>query len=69
MQLRQLPQRRKMSILAGVLLIHQPIYILTQYLIAVGRQRSIAIVSIARDAPHPGVKPLFFQSRLIRTRP
>ncbi len=35
-----------MAILAGVLLIHQPIYILTQYLIAVGRQRSIAIVSI-----------------------
>ena len=36
-----------LAILAGVLLIHQPIYILTQYLIAVGRQRSIAIVSIA----------------------
>ena len=36
-----------LAILAGVLLIHQPIYILTQYLIAVGRQRSVAIVSIA----------------------
>ena len=35
-----------LAILAGVLLIHQPIYVLTQYLIAVGRQRSIAIVSI-----------------------
>jgi O-antigen/teichoic acid export membrane protein len=35
-----------MAILAGVLLIHQPIYVLTQFLIAVGRQRSIAIVSI-----------------------
>jgi O-antigen/teichoic acid export membrane protein len=35
-----------MAILAGVLLIHQPFYVLTQFLIAVGRQRSIAIVSI-----------------------
>jgi O-antigen/teichoic acid export membrane protein len=35
-----------MAILAGVLLVHQPIYVLTQFLIAVGRQRSIAIVSI-----------------------
>ncbi len=35
-----------MAILAVVLLVHQPIYVLTQFLIAVGRQRSIAIVSI-----------------------
>jgi O-antigen/teichoic acid export membrane protein len=35
-----------MSILAAVLLVHQPFYVLTQFLIAVGRQRSIAIVSI-----------------------
>ncbi len=35
-----------LAILAGVLLVHQPIYVLTQYLIALGRQRSIAIVSI-----------------------
>jgi O-antigen/teichoic acid export membrane protein len=36
-----------MAILAGVLLIHQPVYVLTQFLIARGRQRAIAIVSIA----------------------
>jgi O-antigen/teichoic acid export membrane protein len=36
-----------MAILALVLLVHQPIHVLTQFLIAVGRQRSIAIVSIA----------------------
>jgi O-antigen/teichoic acid export membrane protein len=36
-----------MAILAGVLLVHQPIYVLTQFLIARGRQRAIAIVSIA----------------------
>ena len=36
-----------LAILAGVLLVHQPIYVLTQYLIALGRQRSIAIVAIA----------------------
>ena len=36
-----------MAILAGVLLVHQPIYVLTQFLIARGRQRTIAIVSIA----------------------
>jgi O-antigen/teichoic acid export membrane protein len=36
-----------MAILAGVLLVHHPIYVLTQFLIAVGRQRAIAIVSIA----------------------
>jgi O-antigen/teichoic acid export membrane protein len=36
-----------MAILAGVLLVHQPIYVLTQFLIARGRQRSIAVVSIA----------------------
>jgi O-antigen/teichoic acid export membrane protein len=35
-----------MAILAGVLLVHQPIYVLTQFLIARGQQRSIAIVSI-----------------------
>ena len=35
-----------MSILAGVLLIHQPIYVLTQFLIARGRQREVALVSI-----------------------
>jgi O-antigen/teichoic acid export membrane protein len=35
-----------LAILAGVLLVHQPIYVLTQFLIARGRQRSIAIVSI-----------------------
>jgi O-antigen/teichoic acid export membrane protein len=34
------------AILAGVLLIHQPIYILTQFLIARSLQREIAIVSI-----------------------
>jgi O-antigen/teichoic acid export membrane protein len=36
-----------MAILAGVLLIHQPIYVLTQFLIARGLQRPIALVSIA----------------------
>ncbi len=36
-----------MSILAAVLLVHQPIYVLTQFLIARARQREIAIVSIA----------------------
>jgi len=35
-----------MAILAGVLLIHQPIYVLTQFLIARARQREVAIVSI-----------------------
>jgi O-antigen/teichoic acid export membrane protein len=35
-----------MAILAGVLLIHQPIYVLTQFLIARGRQREVALVSI-----------------------
>lgn len=39
-----------MAILAGVLLVHQPIYVLTQFLIARGRQRSIALVSIAITA-------------------
>jgi O-antigen/teichoic acid export membrane protein len=39
-----------MAILAGVLLVHQPIYVLTQFVIARGRQRSIAIVSIAVTA-------------------
>ncbi len=36
-----------MAILAGVLLVHQPIYVLTQFLIARARQREIAWVSIA----------------------
>jgi O-antigen/teichoic acid export membrane protein len=36
-----------MAILAGVLLIHQPIYVLTQFLIARARQRSVALVSLA----------------------
>jgi O-antigen/teichoic acid export membrane protein len=39
-----------MAILAGVLLVHQPIYVLTQFLIARGRQRSVALVSIAITA-------------------
>jgi O-antigen/teichoic acid export membrane protein len=36
-----------MAILAGVLLVHQPIFVVTQFLIARGRQRAIAVVSIA----------------------
>lgn len=36
-----------MAILAGVLLVHQPIYVITQFLIARGLQRPIAVVSIA----------------------
>jgi O-antigen/teichoic acid export membrane protein len=36
-----------MAILAGVLLVHQPIFVVTQFLIARGRQRAIAIISIA----------------------
>jgi membrane protein EpsK len=39
-----------MSILAAVLLIHQPIYVLTQFLIARARQRAVALVSIAATA-------------------
>jgi O-antigen/teichoic acid export membrane protein len=35
-----------MAILAGVLLVHQPIYVLTQFLIARARQREVALVSI-----------------------
>jgi O-antigen/teichoic acid export membrane protein len=35
-----------MSILAAVLLVHQPIYVLTQFLIARARQREVAVVSI-----------------------
>jgi O-antigen/teichoic acid export membrane protein len=35
-----------MAILAGVLLVHQPIYVLTQFLIARARQRQVAVVSI-----------------------
>jgi O-antigen/teichoic acid export membrane protein len=36
-----------MAILAGVLLVHQPIYVLTQFLIARAKQREVARVSIA----------------------
>jgi O-antigen/teichoic acid export membrane protein len=39
-----------MAILAGVLLVHQPIYVLTQFLIARGRQRSNALVAIGTTA-------------------
>lgn len=35
-----------MAILAGVALVHQPLYVLTQFLIARGRQHPIAVVSI-----------------------
>jgi O-antigen/teichoic acid export membrane protein len=35
-----------MAILASVLLVHQPIYVLTQFLIARARQRQVAVVSI-----------------------
>jgi O-antigen/teichoic acid export membrane protein len=35
-----------MAILAGVLLVHQPIYVFTQFLIARARQREVAVVSI-----------------------
>lgn len=35
-----------MSILAAVLLVHQPIYVLTQFLIARSRQREVAVISI-----------------------
>jgi O-antigen/teichoic acid export membrane protein len=35
-----------MAILAGVLLVHQPIYVLTQFLIARALQREVAVVSI-----------------------
>jgi O-antigen/teichoic acid export membrane protein len=44
-----------MAILAGVLLIHQPIYVLTQYLIALGRQRSIALVAISTTLANLGL--------------
>jgi O-antigen/teichoic acid export membrane protein len=36
-----------MAILAGVLVVLQPIFVVTQFLIARGRQRAIAVVSIA----------------------
>lgn len=36
-----------LSLLAGVLLLHQPIYVLTQFLMARARQREAALVSIA----------------------
>ena len=35
-----------MAILAGVLLVHQPIYVLTQFLIARAKQREVALLSI-----------------------
>lgn len=47
-----------MAILAGVLLIHQPIYILTQFLIARSLQREIAIVSIVVTATNLGLSVL-----------
>jgi O-antigen/teichoic acid export membrane protein len=39
-----------MSLLAGVLLVHQPIFVLTQFLIARGLQRPIAVASILTTA-------------------
>jgi O-antigen/teichoic acid export membrane protein len=39
-----------MAILAGVLLVHQPIFVLTQFLIARARQRAVAWASIAATA-------------------
>jgi O-antigen/teichoic acid export membrane protein len=36
-----------LAILGAVLLVHQPIYVLTQFLIARARQREVAVVSIA----------------------
>ena len=36
-----------MAILAAVLLIHQPVFVLTQFLIARARQRAVAVASIA----------------------
>ncbi|MBA3842914.1 MAG: polysaccharide biosynthesis C-terminal domain-containing protein, partial [Actinobacteria bacterium] len=44
-----------MSILAAVLLIHQPIYVLTQFLIARARQREVAIVSIVTTLANLGL--------------
>lgn len=44
-----------MAILAAVLLIHQPIYVLTQFLIARARQREVAIVSIVATLANLGL--------------
>jgi O-antigen/teichoic acid export membrane protein len=44
-----------MAILAGVLLIHQPIYVLTQFLIARALQRPIALVSIGTTVANLGL--------------
>jgi O-antigen/teichoic acid export membrane protein len=44
-----------MAILAGVLLVHQPIYILTQFLIARGRQRQAAWASIITTLANLGL--------------
>lgn len=42
------------AILAGVLLVHQPIYVLTQFLIARARQREVAMVSIVTTGVNLG---------------
>jgi O-antigen/teichoic acid export membrane protein len=52
-----------MAILAGVLLVHQPIFVVTQFLIARGRQRAIAIVSIAVTVANLGLS--FLLARLV----
>jgi O-antigen/teichoic acid export membrane protein len=44
-----------MAVLAGVLLIHQPIYVLTQFLIARARQRAVAVVSLAATVANLGL--------------
>src|SRR4051812_30685495 len=44
-----------MAILAGVLLVHQPIYVLTQFLIARARQREAAWASIVTTALNLGL--------------
>jgi O-antigen/teichoic acid export membrane protein len=44
-----------MSILAAVLLVHQPIYVLTQFLIAKARQREVARVAIITTLANLGL--------------
>jgi O-antigen/teichoic acid export membrane protein len=44
-----------MAILAGVLLVHQPIYVLTQFLIARARQRETALASIVTTLVNLGL--------------
>jgi O-antigen/teichoic acid export membrane protein len=44
-----------MAILACVLLVHQPIYVLTQYLMALGRQRAVAAVAISTTLANLGL--------------